>query len=238
MRMDPGTEATQKKLERIKVLIHQLRLLDSSSEASTDQLGSLRQNHNPDHRYITKILLASGLLKDMDSVSMTIQIQSSGHLIDQKLFHILEQTEESVMPSNGHSKTSAQKMFSQKMHRQNVFDTVDEILARKLASENYFLQGRDRLSAQRLQKELKSNIDQLNAKKVGMESEEDDLISILNADLRQQTEDWTNGESEIPSLILDVERLIYKDLITEIISDEAREQQMRTRRHCRQLFTN
>ncbi|TMW80830.1 hypothetical protein EJD97_014648, partial [Solanum chilense] len=70
------------------------------------------------------------------------------------------------------------------------------------------------------------------------DSEEDDLISILNADLRHQSEDWTNGDSEIPSLILDVERLIYKDLITEIISDEAREQQIRTRRHCRQLFTN
>lgn len=238
-RMDLGTEATtQKKLERIKDLVNQLRLLDSSYEVSTDQFGSLSQNHNPDHRYITKILLASGLLKDVDSVSMAIQLQSSGHLIDQKLFHILEQTEEHVMPANGHSKTSARIEFNQKMHRKNVFDTVDEILSCKLASESCLLQGRDHLSAQQLQKELQSDIDQLNAKKVGMDSEEDDLISILNADLRRQSEDWTNGDSEIPSLILDVERLIYKDLITEIISDEAREQQIRTRRHCRQLFTN
>lgn len=238
-RMDLGTEATtQKKLERIKDLVNQLRLLDSSYEMSTDQFGSLSQNHNPDHRYITKILLASGLLKDVDSVSMAIQLQSSGHLIDQKLFHILEQTEERVMPATGHSKTSARIEFNQKMHRKNVFDTVDEILSCKLASESCLLQGRDHLSAQQLQKELQSDIDQLNAKKVGMDSEEDDLISILNADLRHQSEDWTNGDSEIPSLILDVERLIYKDLITEVISDEAREQQLRTRRHCRQLFTN
>lgn len=142
------------------------------------------------------------------------------------------------MSGNGHSKTSARIEFNQKMHRKNVFDTVDEILSRKLASESCLLQGQDCLSAQKLQKELKSDIDQLNAKKVGMDSEEDELISILNADMRHQSDDWTNGESEIPSLILDVERLIYKDLITEIISDEAREQQIRTRRHCRQLFTN
>lgn len=238
-RIDHGTETTsQKKLERIKDLVHQLRLLDSNHEENTDQLGSLSQNHNPDHRYITKILLASGLLNDMDSISTSIQLQSSVHVIDPKLFHILEQTEEHVMPENGHSQKSARIEFNQKMHRKNVFDTVDEILVRKVASESYLLQGRDHLSAQQLQKELKSDIDQLNAKKVSMDSEEDELISILNADLRHQSEDWTNGESEIPSLILDVERLIYKDLITEIISDEAREQHIRTRRHCRQLFTN
>ncbi|XP_004233660.1 protein LONGIFOLIA 1 [Solanum lycopersicum] len=238
-RIDLGTEATtQKKLEHIKDLVNQLRLLDSSYGASTDQFGSLSQNHNPDHRYITKILLASGLLKDVDSVSMAIQLHSSGHLIDQKLFHILEQTEERVIPATEHSKTSARIEFNQKMHRKNVFDTVDEILACKLASESCLMQGQDHLSAQQLQKEVQSDIDLLNAKKVGMDSEEDDLISILNADLRHQSEDWTNGDSEIPSLILDVERLIYKDLITEIISDEAREQQIRTKRHCRQLFTN
>ncbi|KAK4346416.1 hypothetical protein RND71_032755 [Anisodus tanguticus] len=229
---------SHKKLECIKDLVHQLRLLDSNHDANTDQLGSLSQNHNPDHRYITKILLASGLLNDVDSVSTAIQLQSSGHLIDPKLFHILETNEEHVMPENGHSKKSARTEFNQKMHRKNVFDTVDEILVHKLVSESCLLQGRDRLSSQQLQKELKSDIDQLNAKKVSMDSEGDELISILNADLRHQSEDWTNGQSEIPSLILDVERLIYKDLITEIISDEAREQQIRTRRHCRQLFTN
>ncbi|XP_059293856.1 protein LONGIFOLIA 1-like [Lycium ferocissimum] len=228
-----------KKLERINDLIHQLRLLDSNHEANMDQLGSLSQTHNPDHRYITKILLASGLLKEVDCVSTAIQVQSSGHLIDPKLFHILEQTEERVMPENGLCKKSAWIEFNQKMHRKNVFDIVDEILPNKLSSESCLLQGRDRLNAQQLQKELKSDIDNLNAKKVSMDSEEDELISILNADMRHQSEDWTNGQSEIPSLILDVERLIYKDLITEIISDEAREQQqIRTRRHCRQLFTN
>ncbi|KAK4367612.1 hypothetical protein RND71_011404 [Anisodus tanguticus] len=229
---------SHKKLEYIKDLVHQLRLLDSNHEATTDQLGSLNQNHNPDHRYITKILLASGLLNDMDSVSTAIQLQSSGHMIDPKLFHILETTEERVMPENGYNKMSARIEFNQKMRRKNVFDTVDEILAHKLASESCLLQGRDCLSAQQLQKELKSDIDQLNAKKVGMDSEEDELTSILNEDMRHQSEDWINGQSEVSSLILDVERLIYKDLITEIISDEAREQQIRTTRHCRQLFTN
>ncbi|CAN4082701.1 unnamed protein product [Withania somnifera] len=238
-RIDLGAETTtQKKLERIKDVVHQLRLLDSNHDANTDQLGSLIRNHNPDHRYITQILLASGLVKDMDYFSTAIRLQSSGHMIDPKLFHILEQTEEHVMSENGHSKTSARIEFNHKMHRKNVFDTVDEILVRKVASESYLLQGQDRLNAQQLQKELKSAFDQLNAKKVGLDSEEDELISILNADLRHQSEDWTNCESEIPWLILDVERLIYKDLITEIISDEAREQQVRTRRHCRQLFTN
>lgn len=238
-RIDLGTETTNhKKLDRIKDLVLQLRLLDSNYEANTNQLGSLSQNHNPDHRYITKMLLASGLLKDVDSVSTAIQLQSSGHMIDPKLFHILEQTEERVMPEDGHSKKSAWIEFNQKMHRKNVFDTVNEILVRKIASESYLMQGRDCLSAQQLQKELKSDIDQLNDKKVGMDSEEDELISILNADLRHQSDDWTNGKNDIPLLILDVERLIYKDLITEIICDEAREQQIRTRRHCRQLFTN
>ncbi|OIS96318.1 hypothetical protein A4A49_51697 [Nicotiana attenuata] len=64
-----------------------------------------------------------------------------------------------------------------------------------------------------LLKELKSDIDHLNAKKISMDSEDDELISILNADMRHQSEDWTNCQSEIPALILDVELLIYKDLI-------------------------
>lgn len=236
-RIDHGTETNQKKLERIKDLVHQLRLQDSDQEANMDRLESFCHNHNPDHRYITKVLLASGILKDVDSVSMAIQLQSSGHLIDPKLFHILEQTEEHSMPEYGHSKNSARIKFNQKMHRKNVFDTVDEILVHKLASESCLLQGRDRFCGQQLLRELKSDVDHLNAKKISMDSEDDELISILNADMRHQSEDWTNCQTEIPALILDVERLIYKDLITEIISDEAREQQIRPRRHCRQLFT-
>ncbi|OIS98076.1 hypothetical protein A4A49_62421 [Nicotiana attenuata] len=68
-----------------------------------------------------------------------------------------------------------------------------------------------------LLKELKSDIDHLNAKKISMDSKDDELISILNEDMRHQSEDWTNCQSEIPALILDVELLTYKDFIDLLV---------------------
>ncbi|XP_016495748.2 protein LONGIFOLIA 1-like [Nicotiana tabacum] len=195
---------------------------------------SLCQNHDPDHRYITKILLSSGLLKDVASMSTTIQLHSPSHLINPKLFDIVEQTEESsLLATEEHSEEIAQIKFDHKTSRKIIFDTVNEILVRKLGSDNNLMQ-RKCWNAMQLLKELKSEIDHFNSKRdVSMDSEDDELISILNKDMMHQSEDWTNHHNEIPLLVLDVERLIFKDLIREIISDMTTEQHKTPRQRCR-----
>ncbi|OVA00804.1 protein of unknown function DUF4378 [Macleaya cordata] len=53
----------QMKLESIQHQIKKLKRLNSNhNEATTDYIASLYENTNPDHRYISEILLASGLL--------------------------------------------------------------------------------------------------------------------------------------------------------------------------------
>nr|XP_009769509.1 PREDICTED: protein LONGIFOLIA 2-like [Nicotiana sylvestris] len=234
-RLDLDIESNHKILESKDDLVHELRTPNSTiHEANMDQLASLCQNHNPDHRYITKILLASGLLKDVASMSTTIQLHSPSHLINPKLFDIVEQTEESsLLATEKHSEEIAQIKFDHKTRRKITFDTVNEILVRKLGSDNNIMQNKC-WNATQLLKELKSEIDHFNSKRdVSMDSKDDELISILNKDMMHQSEDWTNHHNEIPLLVLDVERLIFKDLIREIISDETTEQHKTPRQHCR-----
>jgi hypothetical protein len=65
-----SSEMNRKKLQYIEHLVQKLRQLNSNhDEARTDYIALLCENTNPDHRYISEILLASGLLlKDFVSV--------------------------------------------------------------------------------------------------------------------------------------------------------------------------
>ncbi|OIT30481.1 PREDICTED: protein LONGIFOLIA 1-like [Nicotiana attenuata] len=234
-RLDLGVESNHKILESKDELVHELRKPNSTiHKANMDQLASLCQNHNPDHRYISKILLASGLLKDVDSMSTTIQLHSPSHLINPKLFDVVEQTEESsLLATEEHSEEIAQIKFDHKTRRKIIFDTINEILVRKLGSDNNLMQNKC-WNATQILKELKSEIDHFNSKRdASMDSKDDELISILDKDMMHQSEDWTNHHNEIPVLVLDVERLIFKDLIKEIIGDETTEQHKTPRQHCR-----
>ncbi|KAF9624554.1 hypothetical protein IFM89_011728 [Coptis chinensis] len=242
-----STEISRKKLENVEQLVQKLRQLNSNhDEASTDYIASLCENTDPDHRYISEILLASGLLlRDLGSGLSTLQLHKSGHPINPDLFVVLEQTKSSNGFSKGsyHEKSSQSKSNQEKVHRKLVFDAVNEILEAKFASTELCqhtdkLAGRT-LNGQQLLKELCSEIEQLQANEnsdSSFDDADDFLKTILCRDVMSQTEKWTDFHSGNSGVVLDVERLIFKDLIDEIISGEASSIRARPGRRCRQLF--
>ncbi|GAB4860888.1 hypothetical protein Ancab_036049 [Ancistrocladus abbreviatus] len=75
------SEMNRQKLQNIENLVQKLRQLNSThDEARTDYIASLCENPNPDHRYVSEILLASGLLlRDLSSGLTAFQLHPSGH---------------------------------------------------------------------------------------------------------------------------------------------------------------
>ncbi|XWS51239.1 hypothetical protein CRYUN_Cryun12cG0159600 [Craigia yunnanensis] len=229
------SEMNRKKLQKIEHLVQKLRRLNSNhDEASTDYIASLCENTNPDYRYISEILLASGLLlRDLGSDLTTFQLHPSGHPINPELFFVLEQTKASSLLTKEESNTgkvSHSKPDHEKFHRKLIFDSVNEILLGKLAlvgasPEPWINSGklaRKTLSAQKLLKELCLEIEQLQAKKskCNLEEEDDVLKSILWEDVMCRSESWTDFNCEISGMVLDVERLVFKDLVDEIVIGE------------------
>lgn len=244
------SEINRKKLQNIDHLVQKLRRLNSShDEASTDYIASLCDNTNPDHRYISEILLASGLLlRDLGSSLTTFQLHPSGHPINPELFFVLEQTNAKALHSREERtpvKVSHPKTPPEKIHRKLVFDAVNEILVGKLASlgpsqEPWLKVNKlapKTLSAQKLLKELCSEIEQLQAKKseCSLDDEDDDLKSILWEDVTHRSGSWTDFNNEISVVVLDVERLLFKDLVDEIVIGEAGNLRAKPGRR-RQLF--
>ncbi|KAK3225406.1 hypothetical protein Dsin_005268 [Dipteronia sinensis] len=220
-----------KKLQNIENLVQKLRRLNSShDEASTDYIASLCENTNPDHRYISEILLASGLLlRDLGSGLTTFQLHQSGHPINPELFFVLEQTNAGTLHSK--QECSPVKVSEDKAHRKLIFDAVNEILAGKLAltgsSPGPWLKTNKlarKLSAQKLLKELCLEIEQLQAKKseCSLDEEEHNVLkSILSEDVKHRSGSWTDFQGDISGVVLDVERLLFKDLVDEIVIGEA-----------------
>ncbi|XP_039008097.1 protein LONGIFOLIA 2-like isoform X1 [Hibiscus syriacus] len=56
---------------------------------------------------------------------------------------------------------------------------------------------------------------------ISLDDEADSLQSIISRDLTIGSMDWADCKREIPGVVLDVERLIFKDLIGEVIWGEA-----------------
>lgn len=245
-----ASEISRKKLQNIENLVQKLRRLNSThDEASTDYIASLCENTNPDHRYISEILLASGLLlRDLGSNMTTFQLHPSGHPINPELFFVLEQTKASTLLSKEEcstGKSSYSKPNPERFHRKLIFDAVNEMIVKKLAvvvpSPEPWLKSdklaKKTLSAQKLLKELCSEIEQLQTKKseCSLEEEEDDLKGILWDDVMCWSESWTDFHTEVSGVVLDVERSIFKDLVDEIVIGEAAGSSTRPGRR-RQLF--
>ncbi|OIV99970.1 hypothetical protein TanjilG_26308 [Lupinus angustifolius] len=229
----PG-EINRKKLQSIDHLVQKLRQLNSShDESRIDYIASLCENSNPDHRYISEILLASGLLlRDLSSELLTFQYHSSGHPINPELFLVLEQTKASSLLSkeeNFPGKVEYMKLNTERFHRRLIFDAVNEILGAKLGSypEPWLKPNgvtKKNLSAQKLLKELCFEVEKMQAKKseLSIEDEgEDGLKSLPWEDVMHGSESWTGFYGEIPLVVLDVERLIFKDLVDEVVIGEA-----------------
>ncbi|XP_077222728.1 protein LONGIFOLIA 1-like isoform X2 [Tasmannia lanceolata] len=245
-----SSEINHKKLDNIEHLVQKLRPLSSShNEATTDYIASLCENTSPDHRYISEILLASGpLLKDLASTRTPIQLHPSGQPINPNLFFVLEQTKANC-PSKSEPKYGnvlQSKPDKEKLHRKLVFDSVNEILVRKLVftcqSEPWLRP--DKLmgttpSGQQLLRELCSEIEQLRAygSERSLDDDDDDWLgSLLRADVMCREESWTDFCREKSGMVLDIERLIFKDLVDDIVNGESLTQQARLSRRRRQLF--
>lgn len=240
-------EINRKKLQSIDHLVQKLRRLNSShDESRIDYIASLCENTNPDHRYISEILLASGLLlRDLSSELLTFQHHSSGHPINPELFLVLEQTKASSLLSkeeNSPGKVAYMKLNTDNFHRRLIFDAVNEILGAKLASspEPWLTPNgltKKTLSAQKLLKELCFEIEKMQAKKpeCSVEDEGDGLKSMLWEDVMHGSESWADFHGEIPLVVLDVERLIFKDLVDEIVIGEAASLRIKSGRR-RKLF--
>ncbi|XP_048329775.2 protein LONGIFOLIA 1 [Ziziphus jujuba] len=237
------SEINRKKLQNIENLVQKLRRLNSNhDEARTDYIASLCENTNPDHRYISEILLASGLLlRDLGSGLTTFQLHPSGHPINPELFFVLEQTKASSLPKEECSPGKVKE----KVHRKLIFDAVNEILVGKLAlvgvSSEPWLKpeklAKKTLNAQKLLKELCFEIEQFETKRLGpsLEVEEDGLKNILWEDVMHKSGSWTDFHGEIPGIVLHVEKLIFKDLVDEIVIGEAANLRTKPCRR-RQLF--
>ncbi|XP_030474205.1 protein LONGIFOLIA 1 isoform X2 [Syzygium oleosum] len=248
-----GTIATsvvnRRKLQNVEQLVQKLRKLNSShDEERTDYIASLCENTDPDHRYVSEILLASGLLlRDLGSSMTAFQLHPSGHPINPELFFVLEQTKSSAItkedPVSG--KAATLKMNQEKIHRKLIFDAVNEILVGKLSflgvSHDPWLKSeklaQKTLTAQKLLKELCMEIEQLDAKNppFNFQEEDDGLKSILWEDVLHRSESWTEFNSETSAMVLDIERSIFKDLINEVVTGETGGSRARPSRR-RELF--
>ncbi|CAJ1944207.1 unnamed protein product [Sphenostylis stenocarpa] len=225
-------EINHRKLQSIGRLIQKLRQLNSShDETRIDYIASLCENTNSDHRYIAEILLASGLLlRALSSELLTFQHHSSGHPINPELFLVLEQTKLSSLVSKEESsfgKVAYMKLNIEKWHRKLIFDTVNEILGTKLGSSlEPWLKPNGLpmkfVTAQKLLKELCFEIQELQYVKpdCGIKDEGDGLKSMLWADVMCHSENWRGFPGQLPGVVLDVERQIFKDLLDEFVIGE------------------
>ncbi|XP_019428786.1 PREDICTED: protein LONGIFOLIA 2-like isoform X2 [Lupinus angustifolius] len=226
----------KKKPDISKDLGEALNAYDSSEENSEDlqqihynneKLPNISDIKDPDHKYISEILLVSGLLS---SAGYSQAVNSSAHPINPKIFLALEQMKTSKLHFNN----------PEKMQRKLIFDVVNDILVEKLILESSStlwsfpnLPTGRKLKGQRLSEEIFAEINQLQHKdrNVSLTNEDEHLTNLLWEDLMHQSTICTETRREIPNVVLDIERLIFKDLITEVVRGEVANY---PDRHCRQ----
>ncbi|KAM0058276.1 putative protein LONGIFOLIA [Helianthus debilis subsp. tardiflorus] len=207
------------KFENIKQLVHQIELLDSTNDEATT-------NPHEDQIYIKEILLASGFINNLDCATTIVHLHPTASLINPELFNILEKTKECTSKSK-------------KIERKMIFDTINDILAQKVArsaSSGLWTSKKTLgfLNGEKLVEELCLEIHNLQTNKAS--DPYDEVINIVSEDVNNKSEDWDHNCNEIPALVLDIERLIFKDLISEIVNAEVSGSQERHARHRRQLF--
>ncbi|GJU08585.1 longifolia 1-like protein [Tanacetum coccineum] len=217
-----SSEINHKKLQTIEHLVQKLTRLNSThDEAHTDYIASLSENTKPDDRYISEILLASGLLlRDLGSSLTTFQFHSSGHPINPELFLVLEQTKFSNLPKQ---EPSNKKLLNkEKFHRKLIFDTVNEVLAKKLALVVPSLESFSSKSFKgSMYGDTRATTSEEKKEDVSLDEEDDGLKTILWEEVLNRAKSWTDYDGELHVITLEVERLIFKDLVNEVVLGEA-----------------
>ncbi|KAG1368658.1 protein LONGIFOLIA 1 [Cocos nucifera] len=231
-----SSKINHKKLENIENLVRKLRQLGSADYEApvTDRIASLCETRTPDHWYVSEILLASGfLMKDISCGPvgpMPMHLHLSSHPINPDLFLVLEQTKSGSFTKleSVHEKSLRPKPGPEKLHRKLLFDVVNELLIQKLeltgtnAHPYLMLQARKLATrfhgGQDLLRELCSEIEKLKAKSSTSDRRNDDSNWILGEGVLQQSEGWNEFSADVPNMVLEIERLIFKDLIDEVVS--------------------
>ncbi|XP_041007593.1 protein LONGIFOLIA 2-like [Juglans microcarpa x Juglans regia] len=228
-----SADVDDKKSESIHHLVQNIHQENTTEEETiTDYTAALHESMNSNHRYISEMLLSLGLLGDLDSGSTTIRLQASGHHINFNSFFALEQTKASAGLLN--DKQSDERIFnlepSEKIQRVLECDTVNEILVRKLLlgcptppqkwlSPNKIAARNPK--GQQLLEEICSEVDRLKNNNLNRSLvEEYDSLSIISEDLTHRSMKWIDFHCEIPGLVLDIEWLIFEDLITENVNSQ------------------
>ncbi|XP_017697631.2 protein LONGIFOLIA 1 [Phoenix dactylifera] len=232
-----SSKVNHKKLENIN-LVQKLRQLSSTDDEApaTDHRASLCEHRSPDQRFVSEILLASGLLmKDISwgpAGPMPNQLHPSGHPINPDLFLVLEQTKSGSFTKleSVHENSLRPKPGPEKLHRKLLFDVVNELLIQKLeltspGSHPYLMLQARKLAArfhggQDLLRELCSKIEQLKAESSISDRCNNDSNLISGEDVLRQSEGWNEFSAEVPNVVLEIERSIFKDLIDEVVSGE------------------
>ena len=167
-----------------------------------------------DHKYVSEILLASGLLRDLEYSMISIQLNKARLPINPGLFFILEQNK--GMGLRQHQ--------TEIIRRKLIFDTVNEILAQRFTAEGC---TKPRLTAnpittmeniskgEQLLKTLCLEIDRLqeNNSQCVLEDDKEDLTW---NDLQCHGMNLKAFEGETPGIVLDIERMIFRDLVNEV----------------------
>lgn len=237
-----------KTVPEAQLLIRKLKMLSANREPIADEITAFYNSTNADHLYISQILFASGFWKDFEPGFTAIHLHPTGNPININVFLALE--EAMAGTTNFNKKHSGKKRVQSEPHaktqRKLIFDVVNEILEHKMLLENSskqwlstnMLAGKIPRRKQLLE-ELCSEVDRLqhNNSNCNLDDENDSFRSILWADLIHQSTHWTAFHDEIPGLVLDVERLIFKDLINEVVTGQAIGQQTQFAGHCRQIIS-
>lgn len=232
-REDPPSPV-KKKSDISKNLGEVLSTDDDSEENSVDILQEIdwidekfikfNSIKDPDHKYISEILLASGLLSGHSSSQI---FHSPGHMINPKIFFALEQ-----MKTKRHfniediAKKIPSFMNPEQMQRKLIFDVVNDILVQKLIldiSSALWCQPNELAGTtpkgQQILNELCTEIDQLQPQN-------------RNVSMVHEDKNLKHHHDEIPNIVLDIERLIFKDLVSEVVRGEVAKN---PGTHCRQL---
>ncbi|WOL17670.1 protein LONGIFOLIA 1-like [Canna indica] len=208
-------QVSDKKLQHAESLEHKL----SSTNEELQNINFISSNccdiQNPDHKYVSEILMTLGLLnKECDN--NPFQIHSPFPVINPDLFGVLEKRQ---------GETLQHKRIVEKNHRKLVFDVVNEILVHKGESisqgncHEILLQKRKKIAGQHLLEEVCCEIKQLQAGCTRSISLEDDAEFIFREDFLGQCEGWEDFSMDKTKVGLQIERLILKDLINEVVGE-------------------
>eukprot|EP01018_Ginkgo_biloba_P039122 Gb_11772 [translate_table: standard] len=168
-------------------------------------------NKLPEFDYVKQIFMASGLLNK----DLSVHFHSSGFPVGIQVFQDLEQKHKTPIPDEADCKLETNQ-------RRLVFDTVNVILRRKFAVQPWIsfsqkIGGYYKLTGHDLLNLVLVELERLPC--APWEDICDGLCRILQKDLVGSTEQWSDQRTEVGEVVLDLERMLFRELIDETLRD-------------------